>query len=358
MGIKNTRDFCNKILNCVSVGIVLTGINGYILVWNKKASEIFNKEEKEVIGSSFDSFFPKSEEKKLQKYFYRAYYSKEEIPPRIFQRIAKNNKKQFIEIALSKISEGLTDKGLMGTLRDVTYKMNAQRMESKRQDYYLNIVGHEFKTPLASIKAFAQISQKRIEQGKVQKVDEYLSKIDIHVNELTQLINDLIDETRIRAGRLEVFGEVFSFDDLLNETIKEFEQIFKNHKIIKNGSAKKNIIADKTRIRQVLINLISNAVKHSPNSDKIVINTSSCKGNINMSIQDFGLGIPSEKQNDIFEPFVRAGDLKKDSSSGLGLGLHISSEVVKMHGGKLWVESREGEGSIFYLLLPIKRKYY
>jgi len=356
MGVKDTRKFYKKILDSVSAGIVLIGMHGFILAWNKKASKIFDKDEKDVIGSSFDSFFPNSEKKKLQKYFYKAYHSKEEIPSGVFQRITENNKKQFIEIALSKFMGDLVDKGLMLTLRDETYKIITQKMEDRRHDYYLSIVGHEFKTPLASIKAFAQIAQKRIEQGKVKKVDEYLSKIDSHVNELTKLISDLIDVARISAGRLEVFEEVFDFDGLLDETIKEFEQLFKKHRIIKNGSAKKNIIADKIRIRQVLVNLISNAVKHSPNSDKIIINTSSCKGNINMSVQDFGLGIPREKHNDIFEPFFRAGDLKKDASSGLGLGLHISSEVVKMHGGKLWVESREGKGSIFYLTLPIKRK--
>ncbi|MDO8658773.1 MAG: ATP-binding protein [Candidatus Levybacteria bacterium] len=237
----------------------------------------------------------------------------------------------------------------------IFHDITEHKIEEKRQEFYLNVLGHELKTPLASIKAFAQIIQIRIKKGDSKKSTLYLSRIDEQVDKLTRFVNALLDVTRIRAEKLKIYREVFDFDELVDDTIKKFKSpLYEKYKIIKKGKAGRNIIADKNRIGEVLRNLISNAIKYSSDSNKIIINVLSDKTNIIFNVQDFGLGISNDQQNKIFEPFFKVHVLDKEFYSGLCLGLHISSEIAKIHGGKIWVESKEGVGSTFYLSLPIK----
>lgn len=118
----------------------------------------------------------------------------------------------------------------------------------------------------------------------------------------------------------------------------------------------KSIYADKERIGQVLINLITNAIKYSPHSNKIIVTTTSDKEKITLCVEDFGVGIPKEKQGKVFEQFFRVSGPTQNTFPGLGLGLYISSEIIKREGGRIWVESAEGKGSTFCFSLPLKKK--
>ena len=117
------------------------------------------------------------------------------------------------------------------------------------------------------------------------------------------------------------------------------------------------LYGDRERTGQVITNLISNAIKYSPHSSDIIVSTAKAKGYITLCVQDFGVGIPADKQNKVFEQFFRVSGDKQHTFPGLGLGLYISSEIVKRQGGKIWVESTEGKGSKFCFKLPLKKKH-
>jgi signal transduction histidine kinase len=120
------------------------------------------------------------------------------------------------------------------------------------------------------------------------------------------------------------------------------------------GQVMKKVQADRYRIGQVLINLISNAIKYSPNSDRIVVQSKQDTEKVTVSVTDFGIGIPKKAQDKIFERFFRVEGKEEKTYPGFGIGLYVSSEIVKRHNGKIWVESEKGKGSTFYFTIPFK----
>lgn len=234
---------------------------------------------------------------------------------------------------------------------------NATRNQlDKRKDEFLGIASHELKTPLTSVKTYIQMLQSRAEKQKDEESIMFLSKTDNQLARVTELINDLLDISRINSGKLEFHNELFSLKNLIKEIVSEHLLLFNKHKIVFENNATEKIYGDKFRIGQVIMNLITNADKYSPDADKIIIRTKSDTGKVIISVQDFGVGVADSDQPHIFDRFYQGNGKKKDNfPGGLGLGLYISSEIVKRHHGNIWVESKEGKGSIFQFTLPIKK---
>lgn len=224
----------------------------------------------------------------------------------------------------------------------------------KQKDDFIGIVSHELKTPLTSIKAFAQLLEKNLKQSENEKGTFYLSKMTDQMERLTQLMASFVNVYKIQNGKLALHKKIFKIDELVTTTVQNFQYTTKSHKIEYDETSGLSVHADSERIAQVLINLISNAIKYSPQKKRIVVSSIKDKNNVVVSIQDFGLGIPLEEQGKIFDRFFRVKGKKEKGISGLGLGLYISHEIVTQHKGKLWVESIEGKGSTFYVSLPIK----
>jgi signal transduction histidine kinase len=171
---------------------------------------------------------------------------------------------------------------------------------------------------------------------------------------LTQLMASFVNVYKIQNGKLALHKKYFEMDELISGIVSDFQYITKTHTVERHGHSKMTIYADRERIAQVLVNLISNAIKYSPNADKVNVIASQQGKMIIIAVQDFGLGIPKEEQDKIFERFFRVKGKREQDISGLGLGLYISYEIITRHKGKIWLESKEGEGSTFYFSLPIK----
>lgn len=237
---------------------------------------------------------------------------------------------------------------------------NAERQQlERRKDEFISTASHELKTPLTSIKDFIQILQKRFERlkGKREK-DTYtfLSKIDNQLIKLTNLIGDLLDITKIQSGKLQYNDELFLLDELISETTDDLQLISRTHTIAYKGKGTYAVLADKYRIGQVLTNLIHNAVKYSPHATKVIVSGITDGKNITISVKDFGIGISREDQSHIFERFFQGEDKKRlQIPGGLGLGLFISSEIIKRYHGHIWVKSEKGKGSTFSFSLPLMK---
>ncbi len=170
---------------------------------------------------------------------------------------------------------------------------------------------------------------------------------------LHDLINEMLDVSKIQAGKLQLSTSPVELNLFLDESLNSIQHITADHQILlkENVSAKVNI--DPLRIEQVITNIISNAAKYSPGKHKIVVSSQIKNDLVVVSFKDFGIGIPQQKLDQVFNRFYRVNE-DAVQFSGLGIGLYISAEIIKQHGGKIWAESAEGKGSTFYFSLPLQ----
>lgn len=183
-----------------------------------------------------------------------------------------------------------------------------------------------------------------------------ISRMDMQLNRLTNLIGDLLDVTKINSGKLQFNHRDFEFNTLVKELVEDLQRTTEKHTLIEQLTPTGIVFGDKERIGQVITNLVTNAIKYSPRAEKIIIHTA-LKGNeVNLCVQDFGIGIAEDKLGKVFEQFYRVSGDMQHTFPGLGLGLYISSEIIKREGGRIWVTSKEGEGSTFCFALPLKTK--
>jgi PAS domain S-box-containing protein len=237
-----------------------------------------------------------------------------------------------------------------GTNTDIDEQKQLQR----QKDDFLGIASHELKTPVTSIKAYAQVLGAMLTKEGEHKKAAMVIRMDAQVNRLTNLIGDLLDVTKINSGRLQFNKTWFDFNQVIKETVDDLQHTTQKHKLIADFAAIGQIFSDKDRISQVITNLITNAIKYSPHTDKIVINTFFKNNEAIVCVQDFGIGIPEDKKERVFEQFYRVSGNKQHTFPGLGLGLYISSEIIKREGGRMWVNSIEGKGSTFCFALPVE----
>ena len=235
------------------------------------------------------------------------------------------------------------------TISDVT----KQKELEQQKDDFIAMASHELKTPLTSIKVFTQVLEKRFQKSMDKDSQRILQKMDRNLDKLDELVRLLLDVSRIQKGKLQTKKEKFLVKDLIEDIIEDLQPIT-NHKLMVDWHTKLYVLADKERIRQVLINLITNAIKYSPNANKIVLRSSKKENFLEISVEDFGIGISKKEQRKIFERFYQANS--HNTFPGLGLGLYISNQIVKINGGKMWVQSEEGKGSTFFFNLPIYEK--
>jgi signal transduction histidine kinase len=199
---------------------------------------------------------------------------------------------------------------------------------------------------------YIQLLQRLAKDADNQKAILYLTKTNTYINRLNTLIADLLDVSRIQAGRMEFNLVEFDFDELIKDSVESVQLTTTTHKIEFVGEANVKITADRNRLEQVLGNLLINAVKYSPRANKVIVTVKRNNNrDVEVAIQDFGIGIPKENQSLVFERFYRVESNTK-GFSGLGIGLYICSEIIKRHFGTLKVESEEGKGSTFTFSLP------
>ena len=237
----------------------------------------------------------------------------------------------------------------IGTNTDI----DDQKKTLEQKDEFISIASHELKTPVTSLKGFTQILKLKFEKEENPQAVDLLSRMDKQVDKLTKLIVELLDATKIENGQLKFSKEDFDFNALVLETAEEMQRTTQKHTIKVELAPTKIICGDKDRIGQVIINLVSNAIKYSPNANEILITSSIENNSIKLCVRDFGIGIPEEKQANVFDRFFRVSGDKQDTFPGLGLGLFISSEIIKRHEGNLTVKSIPGEGATFCFTLPL-----
>ncbi|WP_423146104.1 PAS domain-containing sensor histidine kinase [Rubrolithibacter danxiaensis] len=239
--------------------------------------------------------------------------------------------------------------GYLGTLTDITEQEMAQQHSAsqlKKMDEFVSMASHELKTPLTSIKLYLQIlGQKDDQQGFINKSIDQLKKLE-------SLIAELLDVSKISAGKLIYNLTYFDFGAMLKESVEVMQHSTSSHIIEIKNAVSVTFQGDKYRLEQVMTNVLSNAIKYSPGSNSILVDSFIESDFIVVTVQDFGIGIEKENLDKIFDRFYRI-DSTAMKYEGLGLGLYIVSEILTRHHGYFWMESEPGKGSVFYFKLPI-----
>lgn len=187
-----------------------------------------------------------------------------------------------------------------------------------------------------------------------EKAHKITKSIQYQTGRLQELVNDLLDVSRLQTGKLTFLKEEFRLDELIEQTVEELQGITKQHKIVVTSHTPTKVIADRFRIYQVFTNLITNAVKYSPPETEIIVSVKRGDGKAIVSVRDQGAGIAKDQHTKIFDRLYQVSDNEGKSRSGLGMGLYISREIIKRHHGAIWVESTKGKGSTFFFSLPLK----
>ncbi|WP_214225083.1 ATP-binding protein [Pedobacter sp. B4-66] len=242
--------------------------------------------------------------------------------------------------------------GYIGSCIDITLQKELQQ----QKDAFIGIASHELKTPVTSIKAYTQVMQKMLLKKGEMVEARMMRKMDGQLDRLTSLINDLLDVTKINSGKLQFNAQEFNLELLIRDLIEDLQRTTETHRLIEKYSPTGIVFADKERIGQVVTNLITNAIKYSPNANEIIISTSLKDQEVTVRVEDFGIGISIDDQNKVFEQFYRANGEMQHTFAGLGLGLYISSEIIKREGGKIWVESIKDKGSTFCFCIPVQKE--
>jgi len=219
-----------------------------------------------------------------------------------------------------------------------------------RKDEFIGVAGHELKTPVTTIKGYLQLLEEQTPEGLTK---DFIERALRQVNKLNRLITDLLDVTRIHAGKLDYTKSRCSLIDLVKECIQTVCQINTSH-VIESKLPDNDLIVmvDSTKIEQVLINFLINAFKYSPGQNRIFVQVIREPGRAVVSVRDSGIGIPKQHLINIFHRYYRVNH-SQYVIAGLGMGLYISKEIIDRHDGSMWVESEEGKGSTFYFALPL-----
>jgi PAS domain S-box-containing protein len=263
-------------------------------------------------------------------------------------------------------SESVND--IIVITRDITERKKAEEMRVAKEEVeyasqaksdFMAGMSHELRTPLNAIIGFSEILQDQYFGKLNEKQSEYINDILESGKHLLSLINDILDISKIEAGKTQLDLSAVHIKGLFeNSLIMIKEKAFK-HRIrlnlhIPEELAGLNITIDERKLKQILFNLLSNAAKFTPDGGAITVSAVRQNGNVLISVSDTGIGVEKELQERIFEPFYQAQSGLKDKTPGTGLGLSLSKRLVEMHGGRIWVESKgNGKGSTFFFTLPV-----
>lgn len=334
------------LLNTIPQQVWTGRADGTLDYVNEIVANDFGYEANEVVSFGWEKFIHPEDLSEAMDAWRSALASAEVYQAEFRLLFRDGNYRWHLARALPLIEDGEV-KLWMGTNTNI----EMQKDNERRKDEFLSIASHELKTPLTSIKAFNQLMKRTTDEGKL---NGFVQKSSDHIQRLEKLISDLLDVSKINAGKLNYSMSPFSFAKMLRDSIETVQHTSSSHEIILETVEDIEYTGDQFRLEQVMNNILTNAVKYSPDGEKIVVNSRIEQGNIVVSVQDFGIGIKRTDLNRLFDRYYRV-DNTAMRFEGLGLGLFISSEILKRHKGSFWIESEINKGSVFYFMLPIDR---
>lgn len=236
-----------------------------------------------------------------------------------------------------------------GFVMDIT---ELKKDEIRKNDF-IGMVSHELKTPLTSLGAIVQVANSKLKNNSDTFLAGAMEKANVQVKKMGAMINGFLNISRLESGKIMIDKKTFDLEELIGEMIDEMKLTISTHIINLDGCGDLEVYADREKISSVITNLLSNAIKYSPKSKLVHVSCKLTGKEAIISVKDEGMGIAAVDANKIFERYYRVETEDNRHISGFGIGLYLSAEIIKQHGGKIWVDSTLGQGSTFHFSLPV-----
>lgn len=374
---ENARNFRNMILQSPVAMCILRGKDFIVEIANDPMFELWGLNRFEAVGKPIFTMLPETKEQGFQQILEEVLrsgetYKANEQPvflPRkgtiqtvyvnfSYQAIKDEHETESILAVAINVTDQVmsrrkieeSEAELLATKKSLELELEAGKQVQKQKDDFIGIASHELKTPLTSLNSAIQLLTRIIKKDPTSpKVQSLLNQSNTSIKKLINLLEDLLNDTRISEGQLQPNKSWFKMAELINGCCYHVRTAG-THEIISTGDLSAEVYGDENRIEQVLVNFVNNAVKYAPESREIQIHSERVDKGIKVAVIDKGPGIPPEKLKHIFKRYYRVADGQQ--YSGLGLGLFIASEIIKRHNGEIGVESTLGEGSTFWFTLP------
>jgi len=345
---KNTE----AVIRSIAEGLVVIDKHGRIIMMNPAAEKLLEASSKEKVGKPLLENLSETQLVSLVK------GTPEDKEKEIELVSASDDTKKVVRASTAIIeNENGQTVGMVSVLTDITKQKELDRMKSN----FIASVSHELRTPLVAIEKAISLLLNKSAGPLNETQQQFLSIADRNLKRLSTLINDLLDLSKLEAGKMRMQFELSYIDKVIDESIEAFRAWAntKSIKIEKNvASGLPQVEIDLQRIGQVLNNLIGNAIKFTPSGGTVTVeaNLTKDKKEIEVSIKDTGVGIAKEDLLRIFDRFYQGSERSPTDITGTGLGLSIAKEIVNLHGGRIWAESEKGEGAKFTFTIPLKQQ--
>ncbi len=341
--LRESEERFRTIANHAPIMIWMTDKHGKIIFFNNQWLEFRGKQIEEEIGSLWREGIHPSDRKLFIKTYEKALQLQNSFTIECRIKRFDNLYRWISNSGVIRFDTKKNFLGFIGISEDITEHKETDLQKST----FLSVVSHELKTPIAIIRVIEQVLF-----DEYKKVIEKDTLLDLHseLERLTLLVDDLLDLSRIERGKLVIKKNKIDLSRVVAQVVKRMQIISRTHAIIWQKQHAFYVNADENRIKQVLINLIANAIKHSPNKSHVYISIEKKDRFITVAVKDEGIGISAKEQPYIFDMFYQVKDY---FTKGFGLGLYIAKEIINQHNGTIWVKSKKGEGSTFYFTLPI-----
>jgi len=344
--IKSEKRFRGIIEKSVE-GMLMTDKSGKIGYVSPSVITLLGEKPDKLIGIQLQTLIHPDQVAALEEQLDRL--GKQEVSEIEFltQIMAGNGRWIWIEGVVMDLREEKSVGSFVFQYRDVSSRIE---LEMQKEDF-VQITSHELKTPVTSIKGFIQVLKKRHLKEQRDQDITIIERIENQSEKLVHLIEDLLDVTRIKNGELPYHFDIVDLANYIPEVISTHEAIHPDYTFAFSAFGPALVNADKDRLAQVISNLLNNAIKYSPGQSRLEICLALENGHIKTSVKDQGIGIPVAQQQRIFERFYRISTQPGETFNGLGIGLYISHEIIKRHGGEIGVDSEEGKGAEFWFTL-------
>jgi PAS domain S-box-containing protein len=351
------------------MGIVVTDHHGRIVLVNDTFLSEYGWGRQDLLGEEFTVLVP-PEDHAFSKKLHAAFIRHGRHGKRELQLVRKDGRVADIVLTMAMMELSQKRRFMVSTVRDITERKNMMRNLKRAKDEadnanrakssFLANMSHELRTPLNAIIGFSELMKNQT-FGPIgnPKYEEYMKDIHFSSRHLLDIINDVLDMSKIEAGKVELIESEVAISEVLSSVLRIMGDRANTSSIELNFQVEEgipHIKADQRLLRQVLINLVSNAVKFSPPGKTVIVKAFTLSDNhIRLIVEDEGCGIPADKIKSVQEPFGQVNDARNYRGQGTGLGLPLAKAMVELHGGTLTLESDEGKGTKVYLDFPAER---
>lgn len=324
-------------------------LEGKITSWNDSAVRMFGYTAEEMIARMIYKIIPADKEDEEHQILTRL-QNGERIQHFETQRLTKSGNRLDVSLTISPIKDGQGKViGSSKIARDITQK----KLEEQRKNDFIGMVSHELRTPLTTLSAVMQIAGTKLKNHEDKFLTSAIVRANVQVKRMTGMVNGFLNVARLEAGKMVMEKQLFDLAQLLSEIVDETNLIVTSHKINLLESSPVIVNADSDKISSVISNFIGNAVKYSPAGKPIDVSCRISEDVVTVSVHDEGFGIATQELNHVFNRYYRVDGEQTRHISGFGIGLYLSAEIIKQHGGRIWAESEQGVGSTFYFTLPL-----